>query len=455
MMRNKKWELPFYSFYDLNGMREHLEDMAQRGWILERITNFGWHYRREEPQKLHYTVTYYPKASAFQPRPSEGEQTFQDFCDHGGWELVSANAQIQVFVSRREDPTPITTDPETYLDTVTAMGKRLIPIYSLMVFLGVINLALLFGGASSGLVEVLSTPTTLFASFIWAMLGLYYIVDIVTYFRWKRRARAAAPLGEFVPVKGHAGGMKLLLLAAILSLVLMFLTDRKPGFRLIMAMMLLGMVVLVLLVNGTRILMQKKNVRTGVNRTVTLLVDFVLAFAIVGGITWISVKTDLKDVFYRPDYYQVELTVEELLGQEEDPAYMRPMSNGSTIFLTRKEVDQMTRSVADMVEKPWLRYELVEVHMPWLYDACVRDMLGAYDEYGIHDEERGGEELYYVYKPVDPAPWGAETAYLLYAYGESRDTYLLCKGNKILEIELDWEPTQDQMALVGERLLGE
>ena len=454
MMRNKKWELPFYSFYDLDGMRRRLEDMAARGWILDRITNFGWYYRRGEPQKLHYTVTYYPKASAFQPRPTEGEQTFQDFCDHGGWKLVTANAQIQVFVSHKEDPTPIATDPETYISAIVGMAKKTIPIYVIMIFLGVVNLFLLLGAVSSGLIDILSNSVSLFATLLWTMLGLYYIVDIATYLLWKRRAKAAAPLGEFVPAKSHSGLMKIVFLGAVFGIVLLFLTDRQPGFRLMMASMLLGMVALILIVNGVRILMKKKNVRTGVNRTVTLLVDFVMAFAIMGGITWAFVATDLRNVFTQSEYFDVLLTVEDLTGEERDPAYIQPTSKGSTIFLTRLEATQRPQSIEDFPDLPWLRYELVEVHMPWLYDACVREMLSAYDEYGIHDEERGGEELYYVYKPVDPAPWGAEEAYLLYAYGESRNTYLLCKDDRIAELELDWEPTEEQMAIAGEKLLG-
>ena len=53
-----RYEYPLYAFYDHTGMARHLEKMAQKGWMLDRIhTNGLWRYRRIEPQTLHFAVT--------------------------------------------------------------------------------------------------------------------------------------------------------------------------------------------------------------------------------------------------------------------------------------------------------------------------------------------------------------------------------------------------------------
>ena len=77
-MRNTKRELPLFSMYDHTGMERHLEEMAVQGWMLEKTTGFGWVYRRCEARRVRYAVTYFPKASAYEPGPSEDKQIFQD-----------------------------------------------------------------------------------------------------------------------------------------------------------------------------------------------------------------------------------------------------------------------------------------------------------------------------------------------------------------------------------------
>ena len=52
-MKNKKRCFETCSFYDYTGMEARLEKMAAEGWMIERISSFGWVYRRIEPARLH------------------------------------------------------------------------------------------------------------------------------------------------------------------------------------------------------------------------------------------------------------------------------------------------------------------------------------------------------------------------------------------------------------------
>ena len=83
-MQAKRWELNLYSFYDHTGMERHLEKMAAKGWLLDSIGTTLWRYRRIEPQRLRFSVAYYPDATESDPiTPSEGELTFWDYCAGG------------------------------------------------------------------------------------------------------------------------------------------------------------------------------------------------------------------------------------------------------------------------------------------------------------------------------------------------------------------------------------
>ena len=42
MKEIKREYLPLYSFYDRSGIAKHLEDMAARGWLLEKLSSWCW-----------------------------------------------------------------------------------------------------------------------------------------------------------------------------------------------------------------------------------------------------------------------------------------------------------------------------------------------------------------------------------------------------------------------------
>ena len=122
-MKNRKRRVELLSFYDHVGISRHLEKMAAKGWMLEKITNLGWVYRRIEPKQLHFTVSYYSKASEFDPEPTEDQKTFYDFCAHTGWQLACSSAQLQIFYNERENPTPIETDAKLEVQAIPSVFR--------------------------------------------------------------------------------------------------------------------------------------------------------------------------------------------------------------------------------------------------------------------------------------------------------------------------------------------
>ena len=46
MKHTKREWMPLYSFLDRKRVTDHLADMAARGWMLDRLGTWSWHYRR-------------------------------------------------------------------------------------------------------------------------------------------------------------------------------------------------------------------------------------------------------------------------------------------------------------------------------------------------------------------------------------------------------------------------
>ena len=84
-MKETKRRVELFSFYDRTGLEAHLARMAGRGWLLEKIGAFLWTYHKIEPRQLAFSVCYFPRASQFDPEPSQEQQTFYEFCAHTGW----------------------------------------------------------------------------------------------------------------------------------------------------------------------------------------------------------------------------------------------------------------------------------------------------------------------------------------------------------------------------------
>ena len=58
-----------------------------------------------------------------------------------------------------------------------------------------------------------------------------------------------------------------------------------------------------------------------------------------------------------------------------------------------------------------------------------------------------------IYKEQDPSAWGAKEVYRLYSEeGWWTYTYLLCYEDQIIEICINWEPTEEQIAIVRQKL---
>ena len=438
MKANKRDFIPF-SFYDRTGMERHFAKRAAQGWLLEEISPWCWKYRAIPPRQMHFTVTYYLRASSFDPEPTEEQQTFHDFCAHTGWQLAAASGQMQVFYNDREDPLPIETEPEMELRTIGKMARKVLPIYVILLVIG-----FLMGGSwcwslRHSPIDLLASPTSMFSGLCWLGLFLYSAADLISYFTWRRRAKKAAKTGEFIPTRGcHwllIGAVGLLFVGGIYF----FFTARLPGLRLLTAGMILAFLILFWAVNGTKEFLKRRKVSRNRNRVVTLTVDVLLAFVLMGGVTAGLLWGIRSGAFSLEEQLTAPLSAEDLTGVE-DERYVERVHYERSLFLSQFTCRQYTPFDPE-ADLPGLEYTVVEVSFPWLYQWCREELLGEWNNTGE-----------YQYREADPVPWSAEAAYQLYAGDMARNCYLLCWEKRLVKLETDWDLTEEQMALAAEKL---
>ncbi len=465
-MKTRKRRIERFCFFDHTHIARHLEKMAAKGWMLDKVTGFGWEYRAAEPKQLRFAVSYYPKASAFDPEPTEGERQFQDFCAHTGWQLACSSAQLQIFYNEDPDPTPIQTEPALELVAIHETAKKnLLPSHGILLGLLAMQLWLYGDGLRRDPIGQLSNGTQMLTLICFVLLGLESLTEIVHYFRWYGKAKKAVAQGILPPTMNTSRTQWLLTAAVWILAIFMvgkladWIVNGDRTYRFIGLTMVVWFVLQFLLIRSIMGYLKKKKAPRGLNRTVTILGGGLLSLAMMSAIIFTTLKLSQEGMFAEKteetyeyhgmtwvvDRDEIPLRLEDLLEEVPD-VYSTRRSGGESFLLGHWQMTQRVRFDAESYKKqPDLRYNVTEVKLPALYDFCENWILRDMEEDYVFDR---------VYEPVDPAPWGALRAYQLRnaEYG-LEDRYLLCYESTIVELwRLDWTPTAAQMATVGEKL---
>lgn len=455
-MKTKKRRLEYFSFYNHTGIEQHFSKMAKKGWLIESISNFFWTYRKIEPKDIHFCVSYYPRASDFDPEPSEEQQTFHDFCAHTGWKLACTWHQMQVFYNEKESPIPLDTDPIMEVDTLhRACKKNFLPSYYILLALGLLMGGYFVAGIYFDPIGLLSNSSRLLTGFAYLCLLAISIVELITYFAWHKKAVKAAQDGIFVDTpsttKFQKAMMVFLLVAVVWWFTNLFAAD-DPLLVWVAVMMLGGMIAVMFLVNGVKQGLKKARVSRGLNRILTLIACFILPTALIGIILYVGISLNRSSLVEQDfeNHIHIPLAVSDFMDVN-GAFYVETNHNSETFLVGQMKVDAFPHwDEEDSTQLPDLRYTITTVKVPFLYNWCKDQMyrdLDETDDTGIPVGHRN------VLKAVDPASWGANEAYRLYQEeGWYMDWYLLCYEDKVIEIRFDWEPTEEQMAIVGQKL---
>jgi len=455
-MRQTKTRLELFSFYDHRGIAAHLERQARQGWMLDKIGNWGWKYRKIEPREVKFYVTYFPKASAYDPGPSEQEQTFRAYCEEAGWKLAASSAQLQVFYCDAPDPVPIETDALLQVENIHAAAKRsTLFSHILLGCLGLMQMTMWLVDLLKDPVRLLADYTGWFRGICWINLIALCAVEVISYFVWHKKAkRLAEEEGILHPTRSHRMFQTISLIVVFSALFLWIVFMQSSFTMIVSAIMGVYMVVLISAVNGCRLLLKKWKVSTNTNRVVTILVDIVLAFGMMGLITWSVLNLDIPDrePIATYEYHgrtrevyadELPVAVEDLLEVNVE-GYSKELEVKETLLAAIYDAAQTTRWDMDLDHQPTMNYRLAVSKVPALTRWFWNGWIDEYPDYG--------ERLI----AADPAPWGAEEAYREWIGsdegGNFSSTWFVRWEDRFVRLTAYRELTEAQMGIIAERL---
>lgn len=382
-----KRELFLFSFHDHTGITQHLEKMVLKGWLLDR-TGFFWKYRSCEPQSIRYAVTYFPDTE----EASKKEALFRGLCQEAGWEFVTTYKEMQIFRSSLPYPVPLDTEPMVQVETIHKgmKGGYLNHLFWTLFYPLIFYFRLYLAGDVTGYLPFLaSTP------YLLSILGItvYFVVnlwELITYYRWRRRAKAAAREGQFLPTTdrrwphvAERGTFLVLLVCLIWALVLYF-APRSEDYP--------------------------------------------------------DNKYDMGPLHYAIYYDEMPLYMNDLADVPGEN-YSNKLEKSRSPFLGRTqgsiELRYDRRQGNDDPRE--LDYTVWSSRFDPLLDLA-------------QEEEQNSRWNWGTYQSI-PSAAGAQAAWQLYEDGAPQEQYLLRFEDRVIEIEFSFSPTPEQMATAIKKLL--
>ena len=454
-MKQYKTRMELFSFHDYAGLAANMEKLARKGWLLDKIGRMGWRYRRIEPQNLKFAVAYFPPASTFDPEPSESELRFRDYCEEAGWKLAASNAQIQVFYNENPDAVPLETDAVLQVENIHAAAKKTTLLsHWILGGLGLFQLIV-------WLVTFLENPALILADYggwfrfiSFANLLVLSAVELISYYTWHKKAvRLAEETGQLYPTQSHRIFQMVSLIIIVGALILWVFLMQSRRMKVTLFLSLLNMTLLVAAVQGCQELLKKLKVSKTKNKVITLTVDFVLAFLLIGMLpNWI-IRMDLSDktpvdtyVLYGRERHvyndPLPVCVEDLL--EVDPAgYSKELETKRTVLAAYYDAFQSGRRDWE-TDLPWLEYRLVILEIPSWTEFCWNGWIENYET---------EMPFYRRLEKLDAASWKAEEAYRAFDRDGNEKEWLVRWKDRFVRLTADWELTEEQMSILAERFL--
>lgn len=447
MGKKVKRKLEWFAAYDRSGIEHYLEDMAAKGWLLDKLNGLSWRYHRIEPSKVHFAVTYFAETSPFElaPVPTTEQRRYWDYCKKAGWLLAAESAPMQVFYNTEENPVPIETDARVQVANIhSAMKKTVVFVFSFLLVIILLNLCMRLWDLYENPAEMLSKNSSLADLLLNGYMMALCVCQLFGYFLWHHRAKRAALLdGSFYEKEGKPWIQK----AGIFILILIMLFFSYAMVT--SGMVFLGLTAFAMPVMLTtlcfllkKIIIKMRNGRLVSNIGVVLCM---VVFA-AGFIFFITIGIDKGWIATEKKEGQPPFLVNDVLATDASK-YTSYCDQDKSFMLERIDVENNLKDNGE--EVPQLRYTLTKVKKQVVYNLCLNGIFR--ENARIHEDIPQNIRPNFVLEK-DASLWGAEKVYQEYNEERPMGHYVICWKDRIAELQFFWEPTEQQLGTMAERL---
>lgn len=460
-MKDKTKRIMNFRFDRYEDLENKLEKQAAKGLFLEECGSLLWTFKKGNPKKLKYTVTYFSEGSVFNPDITDNQQTYFDYAKAAGWNFVTQFNQMQIFCSEADNPIPFETDEKEKFNNIKrCMKKSFIPSIIVMILVFVLNLIVQFNSFQLNPIDYLSDPIRLLSSSMIAAAVIYQVYSLVTYFLWLKRSEKSIALGGECVNNSRimyriVDIIFMVFLFGSLGYLLFYLALKTSRFGLVLS---IAQVPILMIVFWSSIkYLRKKKASATVNKlisyTVLILASFaylalLMAFIMRFGfgisnesnyrtVDWQLSETESHE--YRLYSDEIPLTSEDLYGRIDYNYYSYEKETDKTLFLSKSVYRQDSPPAKDA--PPRIEYETLEPQFEFVYLLAKEHLLEI-------PEWRDNT----TFEPVDNKIFDTVEAYQRYYENTPTGEYILFFGDRIITLNMEEPLTTKQISIVKEKL---
>lgn len=178
-MKDRKHSYRFYAQYDISGMIEYLNKMAQKGWILSKKSGVYYRFVRTDKTYFKYGITFFADANKDNNFYPYGADRYFEIRQAAGWQFLVNDQKMMIFISEDPDAVELETDPVSQVEVIhQSMLLSYLPQKSLLVILRLWQ-KIAYGINNRGDALIV---------FAWLLIG----VEILWYIKWYFKAKRMA-----------------------------------------------------------------------------------------------------------------------------------------------------------------------------------------------------------------------------------------------------------------------
>lgn len=463
-MKNKVKKIISFRFNHYKDIELKLEKMAQKGLFLEKTGQYFWTFRKGEPKKLKYTVTYFSEASIFNPSRTYNLQNYYDLAKKAGWIFVAEFHQMQIFCNENENPIPFEiNEREKFENIKKCMKKSFLPSNIALILLFIYNMLMEYNFFKESSLNFLAETSNLYTVAIMFPTLIYLSYTLLAYLIWCKQCERSISMGGKCIEKIHKFQkiVDIILVSYVFFLLMWLLIDMSQKLNLII--LVLTIIYIPLLIIFFRIsiyYLKKKNKSAMTNRVISFLLLGIASFAFMSFIMILIFKFDLPSRNENPyrivtrqitatetsEYKiytdDIPLRSEDLYGDIKYENYSYKKDEDNSVFLTRHWYRQ--DSLPEENTPPEIWYQIIEPKYNFVYDIVVEDLKKI--------PEWSDRKL----KEIDNSIFNTEEAYLIHYDDMYIDPdypeYLLIFKDKIILLNLEKPLTEQQVSIIKEKL---
>lgn len=440
-----------FAFYDHKNLETYLEQQAARGWMIKKIRLWSSSilFERIKPTRRHFNVVFH-ESKMDAPYLTSKQQEFVEYCQHTGWIMAVCTNRMAIFYNEGENPIPIQTDAFMEVESIRAATKDVGLDHLLIQTMTYIGFLLLyFLGFLLMPVKAL-TGNNNFAPHL-LLIGLNLTLclpEVLAYHLWYRKAKITAVYGSFPESKSNLGILfsTLLVLLGTICLAAIYHTNTHPTLTTITN---ISIAVVLACVAWSLLRALWCRPARGALRSSALHLRIVCAVLMVlftSATLWVN-NRDGRLLEVPSEQLPLSITDVSSADASECRNYHRRDRHTQLISFAAYRL---------YCGKENMNYDITYIHTDFMYDFIRDDLMQM-------DEADG-----FSFVAVDATRWGANEAYRLQATdyisnglaithspGDWLNSYFLCYDDCIVGIYFSWEPTEAQMAIVGQKLGGD